>query len=167
MAIFPLERVCVAIVMLCSVSACVDTTHNGLIFDPAKVAQIQRGKSTMADVVALFGKPPALVTQYDGRKLASYTASDTTSTIMPESVVLSRNPAATGAEIGRHPILAPLVLPATAAVMGNGVRVELNATDVQVLEIHYSTDDIVEDYRLDDCDRRSCHPVDTSGATKP
>jgi len=166
MAIFSLERVCVAVVMLCSISACVDTTHNGLIFDPAKVAQIERGKSTMTDVVALFGKTPALVTQYDGRKLASYTytASDTTSTMMPETAVLNPSPI-----VGRNlndPIGLPLIQ-ATAAVMGNGVRVELDARDVQVLEIHYSADDIVEDDRLDDCNHHACHPVEASGASKP
>lgn len=147
--------------MLGSVSACVDKTHNGPTFDSAKGAQIQRGKSTMADVVALFGPPPSLVTQYDGRKLASYTASDTASMMIPKSVALngSGKPLPGGGD--------PILLPAMAAITGGGVRLELYAPDVQVLEIHYSANDIVEDYRLDDCDRRSCHPVDTSGAAKP
>jgi hypothetical protein len=158
---FPFIRVCIAAALLGSMAACVDKTHNGLIFDPAKVAQIQPGKSTMADVVALFGKPPALVTQYDGRKFASYTASDTTSMMIPESV-MSRGKGTPLPGNGD-----PILLPAMAAITGGGVRLELYAPDVQVLDIHYSTRDIVDDYRLDDCDRRSCHPVDMPSAPKP
>lgn len=148
-------------IVLVSVSACVDEAHNGPTFDLAKIAQIERGKTTMVEVIALFGPPPSLVTQYDGRKLANYTASDTTSMMVPKSIAYGRAGKPTPG------IDDPIVLPAMAAITGDGVSVGLYARDVQVLEIRYSASDTVEDYRLDDCDRHSCHPVATAAAPQP
>jgi outer membrane protein assembly factor BamE (lipoprotein component of BamABCDE complex) len=109
---------------------------SGSPIDPAKVALIVKGKTTRAEVEALFGKPDAASLMPDGRRSMAYNYSDTKTSVNSMSMMLS---GVTGGLAGGS----------------SGVKV---ATRTQTLQLYVSKDGVVEDFEFSDNQR------DTQGA---
>jgi outer membrane protein assembly factor BamE (lipoprotein component of BamABCDE complex) len=100
---------------------------SGNPIDPAKVAQIVKGKTTRGEVEALLGKPDSSSLLPDGRRALAYNYSNTKMSVNAGSMMLS-------AMTGR----------------GGGAN---GTTRTQSLQIYVTKDGIVEDYELSDTSR--------------
>lgn len=65
--------------ILCFASGCAIpvSRSSGNPIDPDKVAQIEKGKTTRAEIEAMFGKPISTAMLMDGRRALSYNYSNT------------------------------------------------------------------------------------------
>jgi outer membrane protein assembly factor BamE (lipoprotein component of BamABCDE complex) len=104
---------------------------SGNPIDPAKVAQIVKGKTTRVEVEALLGKPDTTSLLPDGRRTLAYNYSDTKTSVNGASMMLY---GMTGGLAGGS----------------NGVKA---ATRTQGLQIYVSKEGVVEDFEFNDSTR--------------
>lgn len=110
-------------------AACVSSdvaTSSGSPIDPAKVAQIVKGKTTRAEVEAFFGKPDATSMLPDGRRALAY------------------NYSATNMNVKVNPLAA--MIPLKPGSMGKTA----GTTRTQSLQVYVSKDGVVEDFEFSD-----------------
>ena len=98
---------------------------SGSPIDPAKIAQIVKGRTTRAEVEALLGKPDQTSLLPDGRRTLVYNYSDTKTSVNAMSMMFS---GMTG---------------------GGGAGVKA-ATHTQSLQLYISKEGVVEDFEFND-----------------
>ena len=112
------------IACLAASPGCMSTSSSsGVPIDAQKVAQIQKGKTTRAEVEALLGKPEMTVMVGDGKRCLSYAYTATNMGIKPSTMLL-----------------------------GPFAKVD-GTTRTQTLQVFVSREGIVEDYELGDTTR--------------
>lgn len=105
-------------------SGCVSTSSSaGAPIDAQKVARIEKGKTTRAEVEALLGKPEATTMLGDGKRCLSYAYTATSMGVRPSTMLL-----------------------------GPFAKVD-GTTRTQTLQVFVGKDGVVEDYELGDTTR--------------